>query len=155
VFAPLGSIPDPEYLKAWVKKYKPGAVMFRPLLLKQIQTVPKTLQDNSEIPLLFAANLEEGGNGLVEEGTYFGKQLAVGGNWAFAPIVDVDMNWRNPITNLRTYGSDPEREFYEWLVPIKKDLSSGYFRDLKNFYPRCMKIIKASKGICEIDFTLY
>ncbi len=132
VFAPLGSIPDPEYLKVWVKKYKPGAVMFRPLPLKQIQNAHKTLQDNSEIPLLLAANLEEGGNGLVEEGTYFGKQLAVaatddeeyafklgkiagieaaavGGNWAFAPIVDIDMNWRNPITNLRTYGSDPER----------------------------------------------
>ena len=34
---------------------------------------------------------------------------ATGCNWAFAPIVDIDFNWRNPITNVRTYGSDPER----------------------------------------------
>ena len=34
---------------------------------------------------------------------------AVGCNWAFAPVVDIDRNWRNPITNVRTYGDDPDR----------------------------------------------
>ena len=33
---------------------------------------------------------------------------AVGCNWAFAPVVDIDRNWRNPITNVRTYGNNPE-----------------------------------------------
>jgi beta-N-acetylhexosaminidase len=32
-----------------------------------------------------------------------------GANWAFAPIIDIDCNFRNPITNTRTFGSDPER----------------------------------------------
>ena len=38
---------------------------------------------------------------------------AIGGNWAFAPIIDIDYNFRNPITNIRTFGSNPEtvREF--------------------------------------------
>ncbi|WP_253907634.1 glycoside hydrolase family 3 protein [Bacillus sp. WMMC1349] len=132
LFAPLGSNPDPDFLKNWVDKYKPGAVMFRPLPGKIIQSAHRVLQDASHIPLLLAANLEDGGNGLVEEGTYYGKPLqvaatddeqsaytlgaiagkeaaAVGGNWAFAPIVDIDHNWRNPITNVRTFGSDYER----------------------------------------------
>lgn len=30
---------------------------------------------------------------------------AVGVNWAFAPVVDIDYNFHNPITNIRTYGS--------------------------------------------------
>lgn len=33
---------------------------------------------------------------------------AAGCNWSFAPIVDIDYNWRNPITNVRTWGSDPD-----------------------------------------------
>ena len=83
----------------------------------------------SRIPLLVAANLEAGGNGMIKEGTNFGKPMqvaatadienarrlgeicgvegsAVGGNWAFAPVVDIDYNWRNPVTNVRTFGSD-------------------------------------------------
>ncbi|WP_409193387.1 glycoside hydrolase family 3 N-terminal domain-containing protein, partial [Clostridium perfringens] len=27
---------------------------------------------------------------------------------SFAPIIDIDYNFRNPITNTRTFGSDPE-----------------------------------------------
>lgn len=34
---------------------------------------------------------------------------AVGCNWSFAPVIDIDYNFQNPITNTRTYGSDPER----------------------------------------------
>ena len=31
---------------------------------------------------------------------------AVGVNWAFAPVSDIDLNWRNPITNTRLYCND-------------------------------------------------
>jgi beta-N-acetylhexosaminidase len=132
LFAPIGFNPDPAFLASWVRKYKPGAMMFRPLPGKTIQTAYRALQEASDIPMLLAANVEDGGNGMIEEGTFYGKPLqvaasddeqgayklgeiagressAVGGNWAFAPIVDIDYNWRNPITNLRTFGSDPER----------------------------------------------
>jgi len=34
---------------------------------------------------------------------------AVGCNWAFAPICDLDLNFRNPIMNVRTFGTDKER----------------------------------------------
>ena len=34
---------------------------------------------------------------------------ACGANWAFAPIVDIEGNFRNPITNTRTFGSDAGR----------------------------------------------
>lgn len=36
------------------------------------------------------------------------EAASVGFNLAFAPVCDIDRNWRNPITNTRTYGSDPE-----------------------------------------------
>lgn len=111
---------------------EPGAVMYRPQNAKEEIAFTKKLQNRSKIPLLIAANLEKGGGGIVMEGTQIGSPMAaaatgdpetagkmayicakegkeVGANWAFAPIIDIDYNWRNPITNTRTFGSDQER----------------------------------------------
>ena len=99
---------------------------------KEMQRTHRYLQEHSKIPLLVGANLEDGGCGIATDGTQYGKQMqiaatgdtedayrlgkvscsegaAVGCNWAFAPVVDIDRNWRNPITNVRTYGDDPDR----------------------------------------------
>ncbi|URZ04198.1 glycoside hydrolase family 3 protein [Clostridium felsineum] len=143
LFCPVGITDDEEELKAFVNKIKPGGMMYRPGKGEDIRRTHKVLQDNSKIPLLLAANLEAGGNGIAVDGTYFGKQMqvaatddekmayklglvagregrAVGCNWAFAPIVDIDMNFRNPITNVRTYGSDPKR-----VVKMAKNCMKG------------------------------
>ena len=34
--------------------------------------------------------------------------MAIGCNWAFAPVIDIDINPDNPMTNIRTFGSNPE-----------------------------------------------
>jgi beta-N-acetylhexosaminidase len=113
-------------------KIKPGGFMSRPFPGATIQKNYLSLQENSEMPLLLAANLEHGGDGLASDGTFFGTQMqvaatddeimayrlglvcgregrAVGCNWSFAPVIDIDFNCQNPITNTRTYGSDPAR----------------------------------------------
>lgn len=110
---------------------QPGAIMLRPMALEKAVEYRNILQKKCKVPLLIAANLESGGNGIVTEGTLitspmgiaatddvsFAEKLgticaregsAVGANWAFAPIIDIDFNFRNPITNTRTFGSDPE-----------------------------------------------
>jgi beta-N-acetylhexosaminidase len=114
---------------------EPGGVMFRIEPGKEIQNKARHLQDRSRIPLLIASNLERGGsggNGGLKDGTYFGSPMqaaatddeeqayrlgtiagregsAVGINWTFEPIIDIDKNFNNPIANVRTYGSDPKR----------------------------------------------
>jgi len=120
---------DENYLEALAVHYKVGGVMGRAMSLDETCDMVSILQSKAKIPLLIAANLEAGGDGLVKEGTCVGpnmqiaatgdptfaaKQgtvcakegLAVGANWAFAPVIDIDMNFRNPITTTRTYGSD-------------------------------------------------
>ena len=105
--------------------------MYRCGEAKEMQETHRYLQEHSKIPLLIGANLEDGGCGIATDGTQYGKQMqiaatgdvedayrlgkvscsegaAVGCNWAFAPVVDIDRNWRNPITNVRTYGDDPK-----------------------------------------------
>lgn len=131
LFFPIGYSPNEQYLQYEILNRNPGGVMFRTGKTEEIFSAYTYLQENSKVPLLLAANLEAGGDGIVEEGTAFGKQLqiaatgdpvqayrlgkvsctegqAVGCNYAFAPVVDIDMNYHNPITNVRTYGSDKE-----------------------------------------------
>lgn len=132
VFCPMGFNNTPEFLNHLIKNIKVGAMMYRPSFAADIQETHRTIQSMAKIPLLLAANTECGGNGLAFEGTTFGQPMAVaatddsenayrmgqvacaegaalGLNWAFAPIVDIDIDFHNPITNTRTFGSDVER----------------------------------------------
>ena len=109
-----------------------GGIMFRGDTAKNIKERVDFIQSHAKIPMLISANLESGGSGIITDGTEYGNQLqvaatgdvrnaetlgdicgaegaAVGANYAFAPVVDVHYNWRNPIINTRTYGSDPEK----------------------------------------------
>jgi beta-N-acetylhexosaminidase len=111
---------------------KPGGYMARPFAGATVKALYRRLAEESDIPPLLAANLERGGDGIATDGTNFGTPLevaatddetfayrlglvagregrAVGCNWAFAPVIDIDYNFANPITNTRTFGSDPDR----------------------------------------------
>lgn len=106
--------------------------MYRPDKAAKIKDEVSKLQKASDIPLFIAANLESGGNGIASEGTWLGTPMEmaatgdfqsayqagrisgyeaaqVGVNMSFAPIVDIDMNFKNPIMNVRTFGSDKNR----------------------------------------------
>ena len=131
LFFPIGYSSDPGYLKyALLNKY-PGGILFRTGGKQEMKDTYAFLQKESKVPLFTAANLEAGGDGIVSEGTSFGKQMQVaatgkkenayrlgkvcaregkyvGCNFSFAPVVDIDRNYHNPITNVRTYGNDPD-----------------------------------------------
>lgn len=114
---------------------QPGGVMYRPFPGKRMNEVSRCLQSKAKVPLLIACNLERGGsggNGGLTDGTYISSPMgaaatddpameyklglvaaregaACGINWTFEPIIDIDRNPENPITNVRTFGSDPDR----------------------------------------------
>ena len=129
VFCPMGFASDEETLRHIVCEMGVGGMMYRQGFKAEIQETHRKIQSLAKIPLLLAANTEAGGNGLAFEGTSFGAPMAVaatgdpenayrmgyvscaegaamGLNWSFAPIVDIDMDFHNPITNTRTFGSD-------------------------------------------------
>lgn len=131
LFFPIGYSPNEQYLQYEILAKNPGGLMFRTGKTEELFAAYTYIQTHSKVPMLLAANLESGGDGIVEEGTPFGKQMqaaatgdpeqayrlgkiscsegqAVGCNYAFAPVVDIDYNYHSPITNVRTYGSDPE-----------------------------------------------
>ncbi|WP_137662552.1 glycoside hydrolase family 3 protein [Enterococcus hulanensis] len=132
LFFVIGQDEDQVDIKKFIETYRPGGMMYRPAAAEKIKRELATAQEASDIPLFFSANLEAGGNGIISEGTWFGMPLQiaatddpthayelgnvageeaaqVGCNMSFSPIVDIDQNFRNPITNTRTFGSDQER----------------------------------------------
>lgn len=156
LFCPVGSTDNEAELKAFLKEFNPGGMMYRPAKGEDIRRTHEILQSNSKIPLLLGANLESGGNGIATDGTYYGKQMqvaatndnkmayklgvvcgkeanSVGCNWAFAPIVDIDMNFRNPITNVRTFGSNENRVLDMAKEYIKGINENGVIAAIKHF----------------------
>ncbi len=134
---------------------RPGGIMYRPFPLETAVEYTKILS-SSPVPMLIAANLEKGGNGIVSEGTLLGTPMevaatdeldmarklaevaategaAVGANWAFSPIIDIDYNFQNPITNVRTFGSDPKRVRDMGEIFVKTVQSHGLAVSIKHF----------------------
>ncbi|MDG4982396.1 glycoside hydrolase family 3 protein [Lactococcus lactis] len=145
-----------ENLEEFIIKYNPGGIMFRPGKSQKIKYKIKTMMNQSKIPLFIAANLESGGNGIVKEGTWVGNPLQiaattdpkysyqlgnisgseaykVGCNMSFSPIVDIDYNFRNPITNTRTFGSDPEVILKMAKYQIKGLIENNIIPTIKHF----------------------
>ena len=132
VFVVMGQDYDAETLKQMAADGKIGGILFRPEPADSIRNRYAPLDEAARIPLLKAANLEEGGTGGITDGTLFGWPMltaatddesmvekfgqvcavegrSAGINWTYSPVCDIDMNFRNPITNVRTYGSDKDR----------------------------------------------
>lgn len=130
LFCPIGYSTDPDYLNGLLTRYI-GGLFFRDGLGEEMRETFAYAQSRSRVPLLIPSNLEAGGDGAAVDGTPYGKPMAaaaagdkkyayrlgkiscseaaaLGINWAFAPVVDIDLNFHSPITNVRTFGSCPE-----------------------------------------------
>lgn len=133
-----------------------GGVMYQPGAASEIRDKYMDLQTKSKIPFLLAANTEYGGIGVTSDGTPFAKPMlvgatgnsemayrlgyvacketsAIGGNWSFAPVTDIDNNFRNPIVNVRSFGSNPDQvlEMSRQFVKAAKD--NGVAASIKHF----------------------
>jgi len=156
LFFPIGYSSDPGYLKYALLNKHPGGILFRTGGKEEMKKTYSFLQSETKVPLFTAANLEAGGDGIVEEGTSFGKQMqiaatgnkknayrlgkvcaregkSVGNNFSFAPVVDIDKNYHNPITNVRTYGSDPEKVIEYAREYIKACEEENVLTSIKHF----------------------
>ncbi|MCV2394406.1 glycoside hydrolase family 3 protein [Actinotalea sp. M2MS4P-6] len=123
---------DPGYLEHLTRGQHVGGVLLRTMSTDEAVSTVTTLQSTAAVPLLISANLEGGASQTIAEATHVGSNMAiaatgradaahdaarvigrearaVGINWAFTPVVDVDASFRNPITNTRTFGSDAEK----------------------------------------------
>jgi beta-N-acetylhexosaminidase len=148
LFVNMGASRTEEYLTEMVNNYHIGAVRYNPGKAEEVYDQNKILQETSKIPMLIAANTEAGGNGACTDGTEVGLEVkigatndtkyayemgrvsgveaaAIGCNWSFAPIVDINYNWRNPIISSRSFGSNPDFVLEMSLAYMKGIQESG------------------------------
>lgn len=148
--------PDLEATKEMVRELQPCGVMFRASPMETVAETTAQLQELSNIPMLIAANLESGGNGLVNEGTSFGNNMtvaatnneeaayrmgvvaarearAVGGNLAFAPVVDINLNPNNPIANVRAFSDEADKVLKMGHAYMKGAQENGCGVTIKHF----------------------
>lgn len=156
LFINMGENREEEYLKSVVNNYHIAGVRYNPGTAEEVYDQNKILQENSKIPLLIAANTEAGGNGACVDGTYIGNEVkiaatndkryayemgrvsgveaaAIGCNWSFAPIVDINRNWRNPIISTRTWSQDVDQTLELSLEYMKGIMESGIAPAAKHF----------------------
>ncbi len=156
LFCPLVLSTDENELKNLLETKHIGGTLFREGLGAEIQAAHRYLQKESKIPLLTAANLESGGNGSAVEGTFYGREMlvgatgnaergyqhgkvscaegaAVGVNWAFAPVVDLDRNYHNPIINVRTYADNADTVIEMAKGYLKAAAEEGVATSIKHF----------------------
>ncbi|AFZ44170.1 glycoside hydrolase family 3 domain protein [Halothece sp. PCC 7418] len=129
--------PSNQELEHWIRDLKVGGVILLGGSAIEIAQRTHQLQTWSEIPLLMAADIEEGVGQRFSGATWFpppmalgeiaktdlslGKEyarkmgevtaqeaLALGLNWVLAPVVDVNNNPDNPVINVRSFGESPE-----------------------------------------------
>ena len=111
---------------------KPCGFLLRGQPSRQLRQKIQDFQNHYEIPLFICGDLDRGASNMITDGTPNGHQMeigatgdpelaykaglrtatecaAVGTNWDFGPVVDIDLNPYNPITNVRSFGSDADK----------------------------------------------
>jgi beta-N-acetylhexosaminidase len=126
---------DQEKLIQQVIEFQVGGAFLFCRSFKILRSIVGRVMPHMEVPLLLSGDYEAGAN-TIEEGTRFGSSMAlaaitdikeaqrlayqagvaaalqgaaVGARWTFAPVVDINFNHQNPITNIRSYGDNVGR----------------------------------------------
>ena len=127
--------------------FKPGGYLLRGAPSNEIREKIELMQNHYDIPLLISGDLDRGASNMITDGTACGHQMqiaatgdpelayktglicaqecaAVGANWNFGPVVDIDLNHFSPITNVRTFGSDADKVL-EFASSIARGMRDG------------------------------
>jgi beta-N-acetylhexosaminidase len=161
------NVDNPEYLQ-WreeMQKYHVGSFAMTvhvdgPYLLRsepyEAAELLNRLQNDSKLPLLFAADFERGvsmrlmgttvfphamafgGDGKAQDAETFGsitalEARAIGIHWNFFPDADVNSNPANPIINTRSFGEDPKQVGDLVAAYIKGAHEGGMLTTVKHF----------------------
>ncbi|MBN2839269.1 MAG: glycoside hydrolase family 3 protein [Fusobacteriaceae bacterium] len=142
--------------KEIIEKYHIGGARYISVDGEKVQGLLNDLQSYSKIPLLVAANCDNGGDGAVKGGTYIataaqceatgdektaynagyvaGKESSsLGINAMFNPVVDILENWRNTIVNTRCYGTNAETVIKHTSSYVKGLEESNIIPCIKHF----------------------
>lgn len=129
--------PPAAVLQHWLQDFGVGGVILLGGSVAEVGLRTQQMQDWATLPLLIAADVEEGVGQRFAGATWFPPPMAIGAiaqsnleqaiayaeqmgaataqealaigiNWVLAPVVDVNNNSANPVINVRAWGETPE-----------------------------------------------
>ncbi len=147
---------EPEYIRHLAEDLHIGGVRWQGGTKEEVYEQNRLFQQYSKVPVLIAANCEQGGNGALAQGTFVGtgaacgaapttetvkdmarvgcvEAKAIGCNWTFAPVCDVVSNPKNTIVNTRAFGDDPDLVLERSLVYMHEYQENGMACAAKHF----------------------
>lgn len=145
--------PPASVLKRWLHELGVGGVILLGGTAAEVALRTQKLQDWAKLPLLVAADIEEGVGQRFAGATWFpppmavgaiashnlaqavsyaeqigaataAEALAIGINWVLAPVVDVNNNPENPVINIRAWGETPD---------VVSQLTTAFIRGAQRF----------------------
>jgi beta-N-acetylhexosaminidase len=177
---------DDKKLRDQIKKYHIGSVVLGmhfnqagPIrsLPSDAAKVANQLQNNSELPLLLAADVERGAASRLKDvpsfpwpmawgavgdanmlqrfgATTAREARAVGIHWALVPVADVNSNPANPVINDRSFGEDPTQVSALLAAYIRGAHENGLLVTAKHFPGHGDSSVDSHRGIPSIDGDL-
>lgn len=130
-----------------LEKYPIGSFFCNTRNLAEMKKINATVQKHSKVPVLVSADMENGTNFIKDTGLFFPAQMglaasqvpgaayqmgkitarmsrAAGIHWTFSPVIDLNLNPENPITNIRSLGDDPDK-----IIPLFEEIIRGLQED--------------------------
>ncbi len=124
-------VDDPDVWRRLLDQWPAGCISLRTKSADAYRNVVRAVQEHSAIPLLVVANMEHGAAEWPDYGTDFPMFMAAGAaddetliaelgrataiearalgiNWVLTPDIDLNVNFDNPVTNIRALGDKPE-----------------------------------------------
>jgi len=163
-------------LKRQVTENKIGGVIFFGAPMYETVHLANRLQENAQIPLLFALDAETGIGMRFQDAANFPWNMAVGatGNTdyaykmgvitgreakamgmmqVYAPVLDVNNNADNPVINVRSYGEDPEMVARFGAAFIEGVQSQGVIATAKHFPGHGDTAVDSHRGLPIINVS--
>ncbi|MEZ4635628.1 MAG: glycoside hydrolase family 3 N-terminal domain-containing protein [Caldilineaceae bacterium] len=140
-----------------LKKIPLGALTVRGTSTADLRERMHILQDAANVPILAAGDLEHGAVALTD-GTEFPWMMAAGAaddvdlmtimgqataaearyagmHWTFSPVIDLNYNFNNPITNVRAISDEPDRVIRLSTAFIEGLQADGRFAATAKHFP--------------------
>lgn len=145
-----------DELRRQIEELKLGGVIVRSGSPAEVAALVNELQKLSKVPLFVAADYERGLRMQMKTGTPFTNNMgvaaagdteaayrqgkitaremrAIGVNWSFGPVADINNNPDNPVINVRSFGADPRRVAAYVAAAVRGLHDGGALSTIKHF----------------------
>ncbi len=152
----INPMTSPSEIKKLLLDIDVGGVFLFPSTAENFSKTITFLQQHSKTPVIISSDLENGPGNMIQGTTVFpdlmslsatddeslaygmGRSSALEGrsygvHWAFGPIVDVNANPDNPITNTRSLGDNPDKISRLSCALIQGMQENGLCATIKHF----------------------